>query len=179
MAVCLVWRQVMAWTRLLNACTPGTFPSVTGYGDGGPRNVDPVEWTDETRMALALADSIDCNGWDPDDQARWYLSWMESGEYSVNGSCFDVGITTVAALLRFRQSGSFRTGGNRIRDNKWKRLDYSACAGFDSLCEAFSQSTGAALPKGCRIEHADLCQPILPVCLPVYGSCPRWTQGRD
>ena len=54
--------------------TPGTFPEVTGYRDGGPHGLARGEWTDDTSMALALADSIANFGWDLDDQARRYLA---------------------------------------------------------------------------------------------------------
>ena len=70
---------------------PGTFPPVTGYRGGGPHGLGPGEWTDDTSMALALADSIATVGWDLADQARRYLAWYRRGEYSVNGRCFDIG----------------------------------------------------------------------------------------
>ena len=63
-------------------------------------------------MALALADSIAKAGWDLNDQARRYLNWFRHGEYSVNGRCFDIGITTSAALRRFEQNGDARTSGD-------------------------------------------------------------------
>ena len=37
---------------------PGTIEPVTGYRAGGPHGLGPGEWTDDTSMALALADSI-------------------------------------------------------------------------------------------------------------------------
>ncbi len=37
---------------------PGSFAPVTGYRGGGPHGLAPGEWTDDTSMALALADSI-------------------------------------------------------------------------------------------------------------------------
>ncbi|MFN3153702.1 ADP-ribosylglycohydrolase family protein [Bremerella sp.] len=80
---------------------PGSFAPVTDYRDGGPHRLAPGEWTDDTSMALALADSIGKAGWNLNDQARRYLSWMKTGQYSVNGTCFDVGIATRSALLRF------------------------------------------------------------------------------
>ena len=49
---------------------PGTFAPVTGYRGGGPHGLGPGEWTDDTSMALAWADSIGDAGWDIDDQAR-------------------------------------------------------------------------------------------------------------
>jgi len=85
---------------------------VTGYRGEGPHGLDPGEWTDDTSMALALADSIARAGWDLDDQARRYLSWWKTGAYSVNGRCFDIGTTTSAALHRFAQCGDARASGN-------------------------------------------------------------------
>src|SRR5271157_6285049 len=52
----------------------GSFPEVTGFHAGGPHGLEPGEWTDDTSMALALADSIADVGWDVTDQARRYVS---------------------------------------------------------------------------------------------------------
>ncbi len=49
---------------------PGTFPEVTGYRGGGPHGLAPGEWTDDSSMSLALADSMASVGWDLDDQGR-------------------------------------------------------------------------------------------------------------
>src|SRR5215813_11728499 len=73
---------------------PGSFAPVTGYRGGGPHGLEPGEWTDDTSMALALADSIAEVGWDLNDQAQRYVEWWRKGRYSVNGKCFDIGITT-------------------------------------------------------------------------------------
>ncbi len=89
----------------------GTFPEVTGYRAGGPHGLAPGEWTDDTSMALALADSLAEAGWDLNDQAQRYLAWWRTGNYSVNGTCFDIGITTRSALSRFQQTGDARTAG--------------------------------------------------------------------
>ncbi|MEX1003847.1 MAG: ADP-ribosylglycohydrolase family protein [Acidimicrobiia bacterium] len=99
---------------------PGTFPPVTGMRGGGPFGLTAGQWTDDTSMALALADSIVVRGWDLEDQARRYVRWWRHGDYSVTGECFDIGITTAAALARFEggipalQSGigDHRSAGN-------------------------------------------------------------------
>jgi len=84
---------------------PGTFPPVTDYRDGGPHLLKAGEWTDDTSLALALADSIaSCgmpHGWDLNDQMERYLDWQQNGKYSVNGICFDIGNTTASALFNF------------------------------------------------------------------------------
>ena len=73
----------------------------------------PGEWTDDTSMALALADSIASVGWDLNDQARRYLAWLHRAEYSVNNECFDIGGTTLGALLRFEKTGNAKASGDR------------------------------------------------------------------
>ncbi len=84
---------------------PGSFAPVTGYRSGGPHGLAPGEWTDDTSMALALADSICCVGWDPADQTQRYIAWWRHGQYSVIDRCFDIGNATAAALSRFEQHG--------------------------------------------------------------------------
>jgi ADP-ribosyl-[dinitrogen reductase] hydrolase len=90
----------------------GSFPEVVGYRDGGPHGLEPGEWTDDTSLALALADSIAEHGWDLQDQAERYLSWWRTGAYSVNGRVFDIGIATCRALQRFRETGDPRRSGD-------------------------------------------------------------------
>lgn len=95
--------------------SPGTFEPVTAMRGGGPHGLAAGEWTDDTSLALALSDSILTVGWDLHDQARRYLSWWETGEYSVTGECFDIGTATAEALGRFRQTGDATTSGSPDR----------------------------------------------------------------
>jgi ADP-ribosyl-[dinitrogen reductase] hydrolase len=90
----------------------GTFQPVTDYRAGGPHGLAPGEWTDDTSMALALADSIGSVGWDLNDQARRYVAWWQVGDYSVTGRCFDIGITTRLGLYRFLQCHDARQSGD-------------------------------------------------------------------
>lgn len=90
---------------------PGTFTPVSTMRAGGPHRLAAGEWTDDTSMALALADSLLTVGWDVDDQARRYVDWWRNGAYSVNGECFDIGGTTAAALGRFESGGDASLSG--------------------------------------------------------------------
>ena len=92
--------------------SPGSFPEVTGYRGGGPHGLAPGEWTDDSSMSLALADSIAQVGWDLNDQANRYVAWWKNGQYSVNGRCFDIGITTQSALNRFLKTKDARISGD-------------------------------------------------------------------
>lgn len=93
--------------------SPGSFAPVTGYRNGGPHRLEAGEWSDDTSMALALADSIAAVGWDLNDQASRYAEWWKTGKYSVNGRCFDIGITTSGALRNFVAKKNALTSGDR------------------------------------------------------------------
>ena len=93
--------------------SPGSFVPVTSYRGGGPHGLAAGEWTDDTSMALALADSIATAGWDLNDQAGRYVQWWKTGKYSVNGRCFDIGITTRSALSHFVTRKNALTSGDR------------------------------------------------------------------
>lgn len=63
-------------------------------------------WTDDTSMALCLAESlIKTEKFDPADQLTRYLHWYQDGHLSVNGECFDIGNTTLEALMTFQETG--------------------------------------------------------------------------
>jgi ADP-ribosylglycohydrolase len=84
----------------------GTFESVTGMRGGGPFGLQPGYWTDDTSLALCLAESlIECEGFDPKDQMRRYLRWYRDGYLSSTGHCFDIGGTTASALHAFEGTG--------------------------------------------------------------------------
>ena len=85
---------------------PGTFDPVTEMLGGGPHGLMPGEWTDDTSMALCLAESlIECRGFDPIDQLRRYVRWWRYGHLSSTGACFDIGVTTRQALEAFESTG--------------------------------------------------------------------------
>ena len=90
----------------LEFCPPGTFGPVDSIRGGGPFRLKPGQWTDDTSMALCLADSLlACGTFDPADQMRRYVRWYRQGYLSSTGRCFDIGRTTADALQRFEQSG--------------------------------------------------------------------------
>lgn len=82
--------------------SPRTFRPVKDLIGGGPYDLKPGEWTDDTSMALCLAESlIETNGFNPIDQLQRYLRWYREGHLSVNDRCFDIGDTTKKAIENF------------------------------------------------------------------------------
>ena len=94
----------------------GSFPAVADMVGGGPFNLAPGQWTDDTSMALCLAESLLAkNGFDADDQMRRYLRWRDKGYLSSTGDCFDIGNTVTAALTRYRETGDPFSGSTDPR----------------------------------------------------------------
>lgn len=85
---------------------PGTFEPLADMVGGGPFSLQPGQWTDDTSMALCLADSlIERRGFDADDQMQRYQRWWRAGYLSSTGACFDIGNTVRAAILRYEATG--------------------------------------------------------------------------
>ena len=85
---------------------PGTFDPIEDMVGGGPFQLAPGEWTDDTSMALCLAESlVECQGFNPVDQLTRYWRWYQEGYWSSNGRCFDIGNTVRQALHKFDSSG--------------------------------------------------------------------------
>jgi ADP-ribosyl-[dinitrogen reductase] hydrolase len=84
----------------------GTFEPIDDMIGGGPFRLKPGQWTDDTSMALCLGASlIERGGFSPKDQMKRYCNWQEHGYMSSTGKCFDIGLTTQASLMKFRNTG--------------------------------------------------------------------------
>jgi ADP-ribosyl-[dinitrogen reductase] hydrolase len=84
----------------------GPFQPLTDMVGGGPFHLKPGQWTDDTSMALCLAESLlSKNTFDAVDQMGRYLNWWKWGYLSSTGDCFDIGMTVSQALARYQQTG--------------------------------------------------------------------------
>lgn len=88
-----------------------SFPPLTDMVGGGPFALEPGEWTDDTTMALCLAETLLATGGvDQTDFMTRMQGWLERGENTVPGRCFDIGNTTRAAIEQFIATGSGASG---------------------------------------------------------------------
>lgn len=82
--------------------SPGTFAPIDDLVGGGPFRLEPGQWTDDTSMALCLAESLIAKcGFDPIHQLETYCRWYRAGHLSSTGDCFDIGVATSSSLHRF------------------------------------------------------------------------------
>ncbi len=92
---------------------PGSFEPLTDMIGGGPFRLKAGQWTDDTSMALCLAESLlECEDFDLKDQAERYVRWWRDGHHSATGTCFDIGNTVHAALSSFRLDGVAAAGSS-------------------------------------------------------------------
>ena len=77
-------------------------PRLEDMVGGGPFDLPAGAWTDDTTLALALAESLAASPpFDGRDLMDRFVDWWRNGSYSCNGHCFDIGITTRTALERY------------------------------------------------------------------------------
>jgi ADP-ribosyl-[dinitrogen reductase] hydrolase len=86
--------------------SPGSFRPLTDVIGGGPFGLKPGQWTDDTSMALCLAESlVERKGFDARDQMDRYVRWWKTGYMSSTGEFFDIGGATSTALTRYLKTG--------------------------------------------------------------------------
>ena len=90
---------------------PGTFEPITDMVGGGPFGLVPGQWTDDTSMALCLAESlVEQQAFDPVDQMKRYVRWWREGYLSSTGTFIDIGGTVRSALSHFESTGEPLSG---------------------------------------------------------------------
>ncbi|HVH84512.1 MAG TPA: ADP-ribosylglycohydrolase family protein, partial [Steroidobacteraceae bacterium] len=68
---------------------------------GGPFDLPRGGWSDDTAMALCLAESLlERNGFDARDQVERYTRWQRQGHLSATGRCLGITAGTARALAR-------------------------------------------------------------------------------
>ncbi len=91
----------------------GSFLPLCDMVGGGPFQLQPGQWTDDTSMALCLATSlVEQQGFDAADQMQRYCRWWEQGYLSSTGECFDIGGTVSQALRQYKRSGNPFSGSS-------------------------------------------------------------------
>jgi ADP-ribosyl-[dinitrogen reductase] hydrolase len=89
----------------------GRFAPLTDMIGGGKFRLRRGEWTDDTAMALCLADSLLAKGgFDALDQMQRYLRWANEGYNSCRPYAFGIGKTVALALGRFARTGDPYSG---------------------------------------------------------------------
>jgi ADP-ribosyl-[dinitrogen reductase] hydrolase len=80
---------------------PGRFTPVGDMLGGGPFDLPRGAWSDDTAMALCLAESLlERQGFDARDQVERYRRWQQAGYLSATEQCVGITAGTARALAR-------------------------------------------------------------------------------
>src|SRR5688500_7328102 len=78
---------------------PGSFAAVGDLLGGGPFDQPRGAWTDDTAMALLLAESLlERDGFDARDQVQRYARWQREGYGSATGQCVGISANVARSL---------------------------------------------------------------------------------
>ena len=84
----------------------GTFEPVSGYREGGRFKLPAGAWTDDTAMALCLAQVlINNNGLDSGQLLESFCDWAEHGSNTSTGIAVGIGQNTLRVLGDYRRNG--------------------------------------------------------------------------
>lgn len=140
----------------------GTFEPLTDMVGGGPFNLKPGLWTDDTSMALCLAESLlDCSGFSAADQMGRYLDWWHWGYLSSTGECFDIGMTVRDALMRYEETGDPLAGSTdpyTAGNGSLMRLAPVALYYFPSRDQVMNFSADSSRTTHAAPEAVECCQ---------------------
>ncbi len=165
----------------------GHFAPLTDIVGGGPFNLEPGQWTDDTAMAICLAESLLADpDFDAADLMRRFHAWWRHGVNSPTGVCFDIGTTTRAALARFETDGNPFAGTDNPRGagngsvmrlapvamRWWRNPDRA-----EAIAMAQSRTTHGAAEAvhGCALLARSLCGLIAGNGMPALDQdAPQW-----
>ncbi len=157
--------------------TPGSFRPIDDIVGGGPFELKPGQWTDDTSMALCLAESlIECLGFDPTDQMERYVRWYKSGHLSSAGWCFDIGGTTCSALLRFMKDREPYAGSTAERsagNGSIMRLAPVPLFFAGKPAEAIERAADSSRTTHGAAEAVDACRYLAGLLVGAVGGAPK------
>jgi ADP-ribosyl-[dinitrogen reductase] hydrolase len=163
--------------------SPGTFPPVSTITGGGIFRLKAGEWTDDTSMALCLAESLIARReMDLVDQLVRYCQWREKGHLSSNGRCFDIGNTVGQALDRFKRSGEGKSGPtdtSSAGNGSIMRLAPVPLAYYERPVDAIQKAGESSLSTHGTREAVDGCRYLAALIVGALGGKSKETLLSD
>ena len=153
----------------------GSFAPVVDMVGRGPFGLLPGEWTDDTSMALCLADSlISKDGFDAHDQMTRYANWWKWGYLSSTGNCFDIGMTVRAALNAFLISGEPYCGStdpDTAGNGSIMRLAPVVLFAYPDVEKVLSYAASSSRTTHGAAEAIESCQLLAAILCRILDGC--------
>ncbi len=105
------WQPATPSAPPSNSASPAHLSPSATWSGGGPSGLRPGYWTDDTSMALCLADSlITHKSMNHRDQMGRCADWYQYGYLSSTGTRFDIGNAIHGSLMQFLETDDPRAG---------------------------------------------------------------------
>jgi ADP-ribosyl-[dinitrogen reductase] hydrolase len=155
-----------------------SYARVLDYAAGGAHRMEPGAWTDDTAMAICLAESLLTHGRiDERDLLERFLRWYRAGENSAGGRAIGISPKTRATLEAFERSSRIdaavevENAGNGAIMRLAPVAIYFRENPAEARRSAARQARGADLVGTTRARHAGGGALVPP-------SSPRFRRGR-
>lgn len=150
-----------------------TFEPVTDMVGKGPFNLPAGYFTDDTSMALCLAESlIEYPLLDRNDLLGRFSKWYREGVNSPTGRCFDIGTTTRSAIVNWENTGSVQnnTGPWDAGNGSIMRLAPAVIKYHHDTDMAVSVAIMQSETTHGSVEACDSCDLLARVLLTAYAT---------
>jgi len=146
--------------------TPGDFAPVRDLGGGGPFDLPCGGWSDDTAMALCLAESlIERDGFDARDQMQRYTRWQQQGHLSATGRALGITASTGRALGLARWQRRLFSGSHDPM-----QLDPEPLSRIAPAVMFFYNSPQVAVHQGCEAARTTCQAPIVLECCRLFAA---------
>lgn len=123
----------------------GTFTPVGDLLGGGPYDLPRGGWSDDTAIALCLAESLaECHAFDSDDLLQRLLRWQGEGHLSATGQCVGITSATARALAKAQWRRGVMAGSHDPQQRDPEALSRVAPAVLHAFADEVQAVTLAA-----------------------------------
>ena len=161
----------------LEFCARDTEPRLEDMVGGGPFALAPGGWTDDTSMALALADSLTASGTlDCRDLMDRFVRWWRHGDYSPMERCFDIGNAIRQALKKYEETGDPCAGStdpNTAGNGSLMRLAPVALRFWDDRPRLVEAAADQSRTTHGAEEAVDACRAFAELLADAIAGSPR------
>lgn len=156
---------------------PGTFTPVGDLLGGGPYDLPRGAWTDDTAVALALAESLlERGAFEARDFVERLTRWQRDGSGSATGQCLGISATTARALAQAQWSGNPFAGSHdpaRAEREPLVRAGIAAAWALEDPEQAIELAAEAARPTHQAPVALDACRYFAALVVGALQGVPR------
>jgi ADP-ribosyl-[dinitrogen reductase] hydrolase len=156
---------------------PGTFTPVGDLLGGGPYDLPRGAWSDDTAIALVLAESLlEQGAFEPRDFVERLTRWQRDGTGSATGQCLGISATTARALAQAQWSGNPFAGSHdpaRADREPLVRAGIAAAWALDDPERAIELAAEAARPTHQAPVALDACRYFAALVIGALQGVPR------